>query len=246
MEMKINTIYSCVRTEIEELDRWNWEQTRWELVIKTLTRRIKSLDIDLTIIGQDTHRHYLIILEAFNAKDISKPLNQMNSQLFLLMVANPELNIILTVHFYLYSNALPCWPWRGCASQIEPIMGVSKPLALKFPFQVQTHHSKVLPSTTLFIRVLISSHFFLPNCSREEYLEQTTKYSHNAPVKVKVPQLCPALCDPMDYTVHGILQARILEWVAIPFSRGSSQARDRTQVSCIAGGFFTSWATTEA
>ena len=51
---------------------------------------------------------------------------------------------------------------------------------------------------------------------------------------------------PMDYTVHGILQARILEWVAFPFSRGSSQARDQTQVSHIAGGFFTSWATREA
>ena len=46
--------------------------------------------------------------------------------------------------------------------------------------------------------------------------------------------------DPMDYTVHGILQARVLEWVAFPFSRGSSQPRDRTQVSHIAGGFFTS------
>jgi len=45
---------------------------------------------------------------------------------------------------------------------------------------------------------------------------------------------------PMDYTVHGILQARILEWVAVPFSRGSSQPRDQTQVSHIAGGFFTS------
>ena len=44
--------------------------------------------------------------------------------------------------------------------------------------------------------------------------------------QVKVIQLCPTLCDPMDYTVHGILQARILEWVAFPFSRGSSQPRD--------------------
>ena len=52
-----------------------------------------------------------------------------------------------------------------------------------------------------------------------------------------------SFCDPMDYTVHGILQARILEWVAFPFSRGSSQPRDQTQVSCIAGGFFTPWAT---
>ena len=53
------------------------------------------------------------------------------------------------------------------------------------------------------------------------------------------------LCDPMDYTVHGILQARILEWVAIPFSRGLSQPRDQTQFSHIAGGFLTSWATRE-
>ena len=46
--------------------------------------------------------------------------------------------------------------------------------------------------------------------------------------------------DPMDYTVHGVLQARILEWVAFPFSRGSSQPRDGTHVSHIAGRFFTS------
>ena len=57
-------------------------------------------------------------------------------------------------------------------------------------------------------------------------------------MKVKVAQLCPTLCDPMDYTVHGILQARILEWAAFPFSRGSSQPRDQSQVSCIAGGLF--------
>ena len=46
------------------------------------------------------------------------------------------------------------------------------------------------------------------------------------PVKVKVAQSCLTLCDPMDYTVPGILQARVLEWVASPFSRGSSQPRD--------------------
>ena len=57
---------------------------------------------------------------------------------------------------------------------------------------------------------------------------------------VKVAQLCLTLYDPMDYTVHGILQARILDWVAFPFSRGSSQPRDQTQVSHIAGGFFAS------
>ena len=61
-------------------------------------------------------------------------------------------------------------------------------------------------------------------------------------VKVKVAHLCPTLCDPMDYTVHGILQARILESVAFPFSSRSSRPRDRTQISLIAGRFFTSWA----
>ena len=57
-------------------------------------------------------------------------------------------------------------------------------------------------------------------------------------------QSCLTLCDPMDCSlsdssVHEIFQARILEWVAISFSRGSSQPRDQTQVSCIAGRFFT-------
>ena len=102
---------------------------------------------------------------------------------------------------------------------------------------------------------------------------------------MKVAQLCLILCDPMGYTVHGILQARtevsylsllqgifptqgldpglphcrqifyqlshkgspwILVWVAYPFSRGSSQPRNQTRVSCIAGGFFTKWAIREA
>ena len=57
---------------------------------------------------------------------------------------------------------------------------------------------------------------------------------------------CLTLCDPMDYTVHGILQARILEWVTFPFSRGYFQPRDPTQVSHISGGFFTNWAIREA
>ena len=62
--------------------------------------------------------------------------------------------------------------------------------------------------------------------------------------EVKVAQSCPTRWDPMDYTVHGILQAIILEWIAFPFpfSRGSSQPRDRTQVSRVAGRLFTSWA----
>ena len=71
-----------------------------------------------------------------------------------------------------------------------------------------------------------------------------------AAMSVLVTQLCPTLCYPMDCSpvssVHGILQARILEWVAIPCSRGSSQPRDQTQVSPIAGRCVTTWATREA
>ena len=69
--------------------------------------------------------------------------------------------------------------------------------------------------------------------------------------KVLITQLCPTLCDPMDcsqsgFSVHRILQARILLWDDIPFSRVSSWPRDQTQVSPIAGSFFTVWVTREA
>ena len=63
---------------------------------------------------------------------------------------------------------------------------------------------------------------------------------HFSFMKVKVAQSCLTLCNPVGYTIHGILQARMLEWVAFPFSRGSSQPKDRTQISRIAGRFFTS------
>ena len=69
--------------------------------------------------------------------------------------------------------------------------------------------------------------------------------------EVEVVQPCPAFCDPMDCSppgssVHGIFQAKILEWIAISFSRGSSGPRDWTWVSCTAGRFFTIWATRES
>ena len=69
-------------------------------------------------------------------------------------------------------------------------------------------------------------------------------------LRVLVAQSCPTLCNCMDCSpsgssVHGILQARILEWIAISFYRGSSQPRDWTWVSCVAGRFFTFWATRE-
>ena len=60
---------------------------------------------------------------------------------------------------------------------------------------------------------------------------------------VKVAHSCLILCNSMDSTAHGILQARILKWIAFPFSGRSSQPRDQTEVSLIAGRLFTSWAT---
>ena len=81
-----------------------------------------------------------------------------------------------------------------------------------------------------------------------EYMKsQVLRYSTGnyiqCPVCVLVAQSCPTLCDPVDCSppgssVHEILQARILEWVAIPFYQGPSRPRDRTWVSCIAGRFF--------
>ena len=70
-------------------------------------------------------------------------------------------------------------------------------------------------------------------------------------VCVLLVQLCPVLCDRTDCSlpgssVLGIFQARILEWITIPFSKGSSQPRDQTWVSCIAGKVFTDWVTREA
>ena len=76
--------------------------------------------------------------------------------------------------------------------------------------------------------------------SRDIFYILTYRMKISMKVKVKVTHSCLTLSDLMDYTFHGLLQARILEWVAFPFSRESSQPNDGTQISHIAGGFFTS------
>ena len=72
--------------------------------------------------------------------------------------------------------------------------------------------------------------------------------THPRDLESEVTQSCLTLCDPMAYSlpgssVHGIFQVIVLEWIAISFSRGSSQPSDRTRVSCTAGRFITDWAT---
>ena len=88
------------------------------------------------------------------------------------------------------------------------------------------------------VHVATINHFSLGNAS----LRRKVK------VKVLFSQSCLTLCDPMDCSppgssIHGIFQARKLKWVAVSSSRGLSQSKDWTQVSCIAGRFFTDWAT---
>ena len=103
------------------------------------------------------------------------------------------------------------------------------------PLQHIKYQKNILQSTSK--RLLITVKIVLKN--KEEKKES------------EVAQSCLTLCDPMDSSLpgsslHGILLARVLEWVAISFSRGSSQLRDRTRVSRIAGRHFNLWATREA
>ena len=108
-------------------------------------------------------------------------------------------------------------------------------------------------------RHLISSHFSLGDIHSKVSSQLSigfwihwwslSRYIISLKVKVLVTR-CPTLCDPMDRSpqgssAHAIFQARTLEWVAIPISKGSSWSRDWTQVSCIAGRFFTIWVTRE-
>ena len=97
--------------------------------------------------------------------------------------------------------------------------------------------------------------FFYPQRRSKEgwycHSESISEKEIEKKVKMIVAHSCPTLCDPVagilpGSSVHGILQASILEWVANPFSRGSSWPRDWTRVYCTAGGFFTIWATREA
>ena len=100
--------------------------------------------------------------------------------------------------------------------------------------------------TTAYEPTIISNKWFLKKnlitLKKKQWLSEWVS---------EVAQSCPTLCDPMDSSlsgasVHGIFQARVLQWIAISFSRGSSGLRNRTRVSRIAGRRFTVWATREA
>ena len=111
--------------------------------------------------------------------------------------------------------------------------------------------AKLFPNLgTLWVhsKVFFHSNVLLNSLNRIRYLRQISLNPISPGVLCSVAQSCPTLYDPMDCSppgssVHGILQARILEWVAMLSSRGSSQPRNRTQVSHIAGGLLTIWVT---
>ena len=141
------------------------------------------------------------------------------------------------------------WLWQsGCFTLCQ---------GSNFPPCSGFHQIRLLPEVLLkdytTLLLLISKEVFFGN-----YLEEETKESNKYLVlcfpevksESEVTQSCPTLCHPMDYSlpsssIYGIFQARILEWAATAFSRGSSRPRDRTQVSHIVGRGFTIWATTE-
>ena len=120
--------------------------------------------------------------------------------------------------------------------------------SLNIPEALLSFHYKTIsfPSLSLFLCLIQVVMIRLP-C----YLLQALNSLCSGRVKwSEVAQWCLTLCYPMDcslpgFSIHGIFQARVLEWVAITFSRGSPWPRDWTQVSCIAGRCFTLWATRE-
>ena len=97
------------------------------------------------------------------------------------------------------------------------------------------------PSPVIFLTQGLNP--YLPHCRQMLY---SLSRQESPKVKVKVAQLCPTLCHPTDYPVYGILQVRILEWVAYLFSSGFFQPRNWTGVSCITDRFFINWAMREA
>ena len=149
----------------------------------------------------------------------------------------PSIFLIIRV-FPIESNLLIRWPeFLSFSFNISPSNEYSGLISFRMDWldllAVQGTLKSLLQYYSSKASILWCSAFFIVQLSHP-YMQWSA---------VKVPQSCPTLCNPTDYKVHVILQARILEWVAFLFSRGSSQPRDQTQLSRIAGEFFTSWAT---
>ena len=126
------------------------------------------------------------------------------------------------------------------------LLGVREASESLFPKLTLNYMYGLGPDSLHFLRKLM-----LPSLeSLEKFFRINQVAPWLSPRPREVAQSCTTLCDPMDCSlpcssIHGIFQARVLEWVAISFSRGSSQPRDQTWVSCIVGRCFTVWTTRE-
>ena len=125
--------------------------------------------------------------------------------------------LFITIYIYIYGDACQLWPIQWIVvNKVFPVLRHAS-------FQTKsTHITKSFAEYSTFTKVFKNTTYFLL-------------------------AYCPTLCNPIDYgsSVHGIFQARMLEWVTMSSSREPSWFRDRTQVSCIAGRFFTIWVTRE-
>ena len=140
------------------------------------------------------------------------------------------------------------WWWESlissCLAGAETAPRYCSPCSLHWPPLEENPYQQWMS-----VKVVVANSSILwHRQGRGKYFITTRRCKSAWSVCVCVAQACPTLCDPTDcsppgFSVHEILQARILEWIAIPFSRGTSQPRDQTLVSCIAGRFFTIWAT---
>ena len=141
-------------------------------------------------------------------------------------------------------------PWTA-AYQAPPSMGFSRqeywsgvPLPSPDAFTSVPYNPLLLPPLSKALSVQENLWFYGSLWTSWSKSPVCLRHSSSS----EVTHLCPTLCDPVDcslpgFSVHRILQARILEWVAISFSRGSSWPRDRTWLSCTAGRCFNLWAT---
>ena len=166
-------------------------------------------------------------------------------------------------------RVLPVWEPNSCSGSParrpwNPPRGHLRPYFLRYEYTSSLHgssrvislYTQVLPTTfveaswthqTVEPKFTISYPYFANSNLKRRSPQSSLANTSTCPKKVRalVAQSCSALCDPMDYNpadspIRGILQARILEWVPIPFSKGSSWSRDQTWVFRIAGGFLPS------
>ena len=150
------------------------------------------------------------------------------------------------------STLSPCFigpqqPWTGSSktrttARHSLSLFPKKSFVLRTPLQSRVGPASLLPSSPIDIWVQP-----LEACSQKSFQLLMSTTSSKVLVAQSYLVLCnPMFCSPPRSSLHGILQARILEWVAIPFSRGSSWPSDQTCISCMAGSFFTILSTREA